>query len=233
VTDRASGSTIARGMPSSAEIRRRIQLPFGKAVRMAWAGIRVRMGRSLLVTSGIVLALSFLAYILCSDVLMNHIASAGPPDVIKRLQAEGKLVRLDDADARVRTWWLVGLALMVSFISILNAMLLSVAERFREIGTMKCLGALDSLIVRLFLLEGLFQGLVGTAMGVLIGAVLAAGEGFLAVGPLVWSLIPYARLAGLVGLCLAAGTALTVAGAVYPAWRASKMRPADAMRLEI
>ena len=37
----------------------------------------------------------------------------------------------------------LGLALLVAFVGILNAMLMSVTERFREIGTMKCLGALD------------------------------------------------------------------------------------------
>jgi len=229
----ATDTSIARGMPPAEEIRRRIQLPLRKAVGMAWRNIRVRLGRSLLLTSGIVLALAFLAYILCSDVVMNHMAATAPRDVIERLEAEGKLVGLDDADAHVRTWWLVGLALMVSFISIFNAMLLSVAERFREIGTMKCLGALDSLIVKLFLLEGLFQGLGGTAVGVVVGAALAVAQGVSVLGASAWSLLPYARLARLAGLCLAAGTALTVVGAVYPAWRASRMRPADAMRLEV
>ena len=64
----------------------------------------------MLVISGIVLALAFLTYILCSDVLTNRIVSAGPADLVERLQADGKLVDLGDADARVRTWWLVGLA---------------------------------------------------------------------------------------------------------------------------
>ena len=51
-------------------------------------------------------------------------------------------------------------------------MLMSVTERFREIGTMKCLGALDGFIVKLFLIESLFQGMAGTVMGVLLGLVL-------------------------------------------------------------
>ena len=48
-------------------------------------------------------------------------------------------------------------------------MLMAVTERFREIGTMKCLGALDGFVVRLFLLESGFQGFSGALIGALIG----------------------------------------------------------------
>src|SRR5207249_10667555 len=77
------------------------------------------------------------------------------------------------ADDRLQHRWLIGMALLVAFVGILNAMLMSVTERFREIGTMKCLGALDGFIVKLFLIESLFQGVVGTIIGVLVGLSLA------------------------------------------------------------
>ena len=48
-------------------------------------------------------------------------------------------------------------------------MLMSVSERFREIGTMKCLGALNSLIVRLFLIEAIFMGFVASFGGWVLG----------------------------------------------------------------
>ena len=233
MADETARARVTRGMPPSEEIRRRIQLSFGKSARIAWRNIRVRLGRSLLVTASIVLALSFLTYILCSDILTGAVAAGAPREIVERLQAEGKLTNLSDADARVRTWWLVGLALMVSFIAILNAMLLSVTERFREIGTMKCLGALDSLVVRLFLMESLFQGLIGTVIGVLIGVGLAGTVIVLAVGGRAWGLVPYGRLILYSLLCSAVGIGLTSAGAVYPARRASKMQPVDAMRLEV
>ena len=230
-TDRRGG--IAAGRPSSAQIRRQIQLPFRNAVRIAWQNIRVRLGRSLLVTSGIILALAFLTYILCSDAVMAHVAGNAPQHLVEKLRADGTLADLDDADARVQTWWLVGLALLVSFVGIFNAMLLSVTERFSEIGTMKCLGALDSLIVKLFLLESLFQGAIGTTIGVTIGLALVLIEGLSACGGLLWGLVPYGRLALLSGLCLLVGTALTVIAALYPTWRAARMQPVDAMRTEV
>lgn len=221
------------GRPSTAQIRRQIQLPFHQAVRIAWRNIRVRLGRSILVTIGIVLALAFLTYILCSDTLMRHVAASAPAELVEELRADGTLADLDDEDARIQTWWLVALALLVSFVGILNAMLLSVTERFREIGTMKCLGALDSLIVKLFLLESLFQGAVGTGAGIAVGLALALAEGAAAFGGRFWNLAPYGRLAQLAGLCMLVGTALTVAAALYPTWRAARMQPVEAMRTEV
>jgi ABC-type lipoprotein release transport system permease subunit len=61
-------------------------------------------------------------------------------------------------------------------------MLMSVTERFREIGTMKCLGALDGFIVKLFLLESLFQGAVGTTLGVLLGLLVSFAMALLSYG---------------------------------------------------
>ena len=67
-------------------------------------------------------------------------------------------------------------AFLICFVDVLNAMLLIATERFHEIGTMKCLVALSSLIIRLFLLESIFQGLVGTTAGILIGLGLRSSK---------------------------------------------------------
>ena len=61
------------------------------------------------------------------------------------------------------------MSLIVCVVGIANSMLMAVTERFREIGTMKCLGALDGFVVRLFLLESGFQGFSGALIGALIG----------------------------------------------------------------
>jgi len=225
-------SSMIEPLGASGAIQKQIRLPFSKAVQIAWRNIRVRLARSLLVMSGIVLALAFLAYILCSDALVRSLITAGGP-LVESLQKEGKLARMTSTDVSAQTWWLVGLALLVSFVGILNAMLMSVTERFSEIGTMKCLGALDSLIVELFLLETLFQGFVGTAIGIAIGLALVFLESLFTYGAEAWTLLPGATLAKLLGLCVLVGIGLTIAGALYPAWRAAKMQPVDAMRTEI
>lgn len=214
-------------------MERQIQLPFSKAVRIAARSIRVRWWRSLLVTSGIILALAFLMYILASESISEAIQQHGSPELLDRLNKEGALDALDDVDRKIQTWWLVGLALLVSFVGILNAMLMSVTERFREIGTMKCLGALDSLIIKLFLIESTFQGLLGTGIGVAIGLALAYVEALSTYGPATWTALPGATLGRIVGLSFLAGTTLTIVGALYPASRAARMQPVDAMRSEV
>ena len=234
--DSRRNRTTDPGTPSlHGEIEQQVQLPFGNAVEIAWRNIRVRLARSLLVTSGIILALAFLTYILCSDSLTRSFIKNGPRELVEQLRIHNKLTAVDDADAQSQTRWLVGLALLVSFVGILNAMLLSVTERFREIGTMKCLGALNSLIVELFLLESTFQGIVGTVIGITIGFVLTVIEGTLLFGGAMWThdVFPAVEMLKWVGVCLVAGTALTVVGALYPAWRAAQMQPVDAMRSEV
>ena len=59
--------------PLHGRIGRQSQLPLRNAVKIAWQSIRVRLLRSLLVTSGFILALAFLTYILCSDALQQSI----------------------------------------------------------------------------------------------------------------------------------------------------------------
>ncbi len=214
------------------KIGRQVQLPVSNAIKIAWQNIRVRLGRSLLVTSGIILAISFLSYILCSDAIAKNIAGKANQHQIEQLQRDGKLT-INSEDAKTQTRWMVGLALLVSFVGVLNSMLLSVTERFREIGTMKCLGALDKLVVELFLFESMFQGLVGTSLGIIMGLSLALGEGSLTYGSAMTGLVPVVGIIKRVGICLLAGTLLTVFGALYPAWLAARMEPISAMRLEV
>ena len=109
-------------------------------------------------------------------------------------------------------------------------MLLSATERFHEIGTMKCLGALSSLIIRLFSLESIFQGLVGTTAGILIGLVFAVVEAGASYGADVWLLLPWIGLLKGIGVCMVIGTTLSMLGALYPVWYAARMQPAVALR---
>ena len=233
---------------AAAPIQRQISLPLSKAVEIAWQNIRMRLSRSLLVTSGIVLALAFLMAILTSDAVIGSMQAwsartiaSGPtsPGLVdaQKLQAKMKSAGVPTAaaeieDDRLQHRWLIGLALLVAFVGILNAMLMSVTERFREIGTMKCLGALDGFIVKLFLIESLFQGVVGTILGVIAGLGLSLVSLIGTYGRSVWIDFPWSQFAGAVALCLAIGVGLTVAAAVYPAWQAARMQPIEAMRVE-
>jgi putative ABC transport system permease protein len=248
-------------------VQRQITLPLSKAVEIAYKSIRLRLSRSLLVTSGIVLALAFLMSIRVNESLTTAMrtwaeqrhaeldrkvdaaekkaggASADLNPLMQELKEienlqqimmqKGVPVTLEDIAAdRIQVDWLLGLALMVAFMGILNSMLMSVTERFREIGTMKCLGALDGFIVKLFLLESLFQGIVGTTLGVVLGLVLSFAGSYANYGSFAFKNLPVGQILYSTGLCVLVGIGLTVAAAVYPAWQAARMQPIEAMRVE-
>jgi putative ABC transport system permease protein len=119
----------------------------------------------------------------------------------------------------------VGISLLVGAIVIMNIMLVSVTERTREIGLRKSLGARRKDILRQFIVEaGTLSG-VGGLLGIGLGAALAAVVA--KVSPLPAQLTPWSIA---LGLALGIGVGL-VAGA-YPAYRAAKLDPIEALRHE-
>jgi flagellar basal body-associated protein FliL len=133
-----------------------------------------------------------------------------------------------------RTKWIVIISLIVTVIGIANALLMSVTERFKEIGTMKCLGALSSFIRQLFLIESAVIGFVGSFVGLFVGLafpLLAYGVtfGF----PAVFGALDVGRLTLASLLCLVVGTALSILAAIYPANFAARMVPASALRSNV
>ena len=129
-------------------------------------------------------------------------------------------------------FWLLVVSFLVCVAGITNAMLISVIERFREIATMKCLGALNGFIARLFLLEAAFLGLVGGLLGVVLGGAIGIGRMAAGYGQWVARFFPAADLAAGAGIAVACGLALTTLSALYPAFSAARMLPMEAMRVE-
>lgn len=139
--------------------------------------------------------------------------------------------RKEDQQTRARTLWIVVISLLVTVIGVSNALLMSVTERFREIGTMKCLGALSSFIRMLFLIESSLIGAAGSIAGVLVGALLPViAYGFTYSFASVLGSMPYGQLALSGAGSAVVGTILAVLAAIYPATIASRMVPASALR---
>jgi ABC-type lipoprotein release transport system permease subunit len=97
---------------------------------------------------------------------------------------------------------------------------------------MKCLGALDRFVLRLFLLEAGMQGLAGSVIGALLGGAFALIAALLRFGAR--GLQHTAALDVLASLSAAAGIGvlLSLVGVIYPAWVAARMQPVEAMRVE-
>ena len=128
--------------------------------------------------------------------------------------------------------WLIVMALLTCAVGIANAMLMSVTERIREIGTMKCLGAEDGLVIRIFLIESALVGATGAVIGIVLGFFVALIAGLVQFGTDGAGAFPQWQAWPVIAWSVAAGFFLAVAGAVGPAWQASRMRPVDALRVD-
>ena len=130
-----------------------------------------------------------------------------------------------------------GLALLVAAIGIANTMVMTVYERTKEIGILKAIGASPGDIRVLFMTEAALIGLLGGAVGTVGGWLLGLGlnEGILAY--LRWKEIPvtgtfFVLTAWLVALALAFATVVGLLAGLYPAARAARLDPLEALRHE-
>jgi putative ABC transport system permease protein len=182
-----------------------IDPPFWVAWNQAKASIRVRLLRQMITSAGIALGIAFF----CSMQTL-------------RLSSD----RASQSEDQIH--WLIGTSLVMCLVGVTNSMLMSVTERFREIGTIKCLGASDGFIVKVFFLEALILGVFGSA----IGAV--GGTGFMSVAQTAQGFrVPFPGACLVVLLGTTVGALMTVIAAVAPAIQAAKMPAAAALRVEI
>lgn len=195
---------------------KRVYLPFSKAVEIAMRNLRIRFWRSIITASGVMLGIAFLVSVQTGNVITNAVTGGR------------------SFTTEAQSTWLITMSLLVCAVGITNAMLMSVTERFREIGTMKCLGALDRYIVEMFLLEALFQGFAGSLVGAVLGFIASLFSQAFRFGlGRVFTTLPILSILGTIGIALLVGSVLSVIAAIYPAYRAAKMPPAVAMRMEV
>jgi len=131
-----------------------------------------------------------------------------------------------------RMTWLALVSMLVCAVGIANAMLMSVTERFREIATLKCLGALDGFIMTVFLIEASILGLVGGIIGTIIGLLISILRMLGIFKGLLLESIPGDALLLASLLSIGIGIVLAAISAVYPSLRAARLAPMEAMRIE-
>ena len=127
-------------------------------------------------------------------------------------------------------------ALVAGSFGVINTMLISVVERTREIGTLKAIGASENTVLRMFIIEAVILGCLGAAAGAAVGSlssfILAelsvralpavAGRATARISPV---LTPTNLL-----ISMSLGLATGVLAGLYPAWRAARMKPVEALR---
>jgi len=199
------------------ETEGKITFSFSDALRLGYDQIVRRRDRALINIASVSLGIAFLSTLLLTDSFYRtYSLQGGAPLGVETYQ-----------------YWLMFVALIVTTVGITNAMLIAVYERYREIGTMKCIGAMDRHILLMFLVEALIQGVVGGVAGFILGvggALLSTGftTGFdiILKVPLV-EMITY--LLGSTVLSMI----LSILATIYPAYRAAKLNPVEALSYEL
>jgi hypothetical protein len=215
-------------------ISRQIVLPWSKSLAMAVNSLHIRFFRSLVTAFSLVLAIAFLGYTLTGSAIARELFRLHGEGAETLLTAAGYTV--DAAGGGLTTGpkelWLIALSLLVCTVGIVNAQLMSVTERFREIGIMKCLGALDRIVLRLFMLEALIMGVLGSGAGALLGLAASFGVSLLNYPGLDFAGMSLAPLLAQAGKAWATGVGLSLLGVLYPAYLAARLQPIIVMREE-
>jgi putative ABC transport system permease protein len=130
---------------------------------------------------------------------------------------------------------IAAISLLVAGIGIMNIMIVSLIERTREIGILKAIGMKSRTVLYIFLTESVIIGLIGAVIGIVSGWILANAVAlFLGRGGIIGSALtitPVLTIEVVIG-ALVFGIGISVIFAIYPAWRASKLKPVEALRYE-
>jgi len=138
---------------------------------------------------------------------------------------------------RVVTFITIGLIVFVAALNILISLTMMVMEKTRDIAVLMSMGTRKAQVRRLFIAQGLLIGVIGTAIGLILGYVLSWAGGHyhvISLSPEVYSIdyVPFApRMMDGIWVALVA-VAISWVATVYPSWSAARILPAEALRYE-
>ena len=137
---------------------------------------------------------------------------------------------------RFATFIILSIAIMVASFCIVCTLLLMVTEKGKEIAILKAVGASDGAILRIFMIEGVIIGAIGTVFGVVTGLAVCTGLSWfgLRLDPEVYYIdrLPISVNPGDFATVALAALTICTLSTIYPAFAASRLRPVDGLRGE-
>jgi lipoprotein-releasing system permease protein len=135
------------------------------------------------------------------------------------------------------TFITIGLIVFVAALNILISLTMMVMEKTRDIAVLMSMGTRKSQVRRLFITQGLLIGVIGTAIGLVVGYALSWAGGhyhLLSLAPEVYSIdyVPFAPRAIDGALVALVAIGISLIATLYPSWSAARILPAEALRYE-
>jgi len=129
------------------------------------------------------------------------------------------------------------LIVVVAAFNIVSTLVMVVVDKTREIGILKAMGVSDTTVLRIFMLQGIGIGLVGTALGLSLGVITAVvlnRSGIIKIPAEVYFVdkLPLALNISDVGIIVIGSVAISFLATVFPSVRASQLDPVEAIRHE-
>jgi len=200
--------------PTGKETTRKVWLSIEETFDLSLKSIRRRPIKAAYNIATVVLGTSFLTFITLASIVLRRYTEA-------------------TISIEAYQYWLAFISLLLCVISITNSMAITVLERSKEIGIMKCMGALDRHILLLFFTESAMMSLAGGILGFLSGSMIAMVTYGLQLGFDVVSKISPFELLSLLGLSVMVAFAISISATMYPAYKAAKAKPTEAFKVEV
>ncbi|UCH03049.1 MAG: FtsX-like permease family protein, partial [Candidatus Bathyarchaeota archaeon] len=187
--------------------KEKIEFPFVQALWLSVEQIKKRTKRSVIVIVSIALGIALLTHLEMTNIIfLSYMKSTGI--MIEAYQ-----------------FWLIIVSLFVCGVGLINSNLITTYERYREIGIMKCLGALDQHVIKLFLLEAIIFGLVGGVFGFSVGSLTAILTSCIQLGVNILWQIPLGVVLQYLGLTTSLSIVLCIISTIFPALKAARYNP--------
>jgi len=138
---------------------------------------------------------------------------------------------------RLVTFITIGLIVFVAALNILISLTMMVMEKTKDIAVLMSMGARKSQVRRLFITQGLLIGIIGTALGLVLGYAISWFGGryhLISLSPEVYSIdyVPFAPRLIDGALVAAVAVGISFVATLYPSWSAARVLPAEALRYE-